>query len=98
MFQAAEPFDPVGHAMTTAQSAVKRLAVWMAAAGLAFVLYLAGAPIVISIVFHRIPAATPVLFVVYAPLDYHVRSSLPGSQMYVEYVQWNQDWYDSHFK
>ena len=55
---------------------------------LALVLYIVGAPIIVSIVIQRFPAATPALYVVYAPLDYYSRSSLPGSWLFREYAGW----------
>ncbi|MFO1092934.1 MAG: hypothetical protein U0992_06415 [Planctomycetaceae bacterium] len=66
---------------------------WTAAFVLAFVMYLAGAPIVIFTVVPKFPSATPVLMILYLPLDYYCDPSAdrPGADLYRDYAEWCRD-------
>lgn len=79
--------------MLTRRPILKRVAVWTAGVVLAFVLYLLGAPIVIFTVVPRFPSATPVLMVLYLPLDYYCDPSAdrPGADLYRDYAEWCRD-------
>lgn len=71
---------------------LERIVRWTAAGVLAFVLYLAGGPVVVSYVMPRYPWATPVLYIVYAPLAlYFSQPGLPGVERYSEYERWCRD-------
>jgi len=78
--------------MPTRRPILKRVAVWTAGVLLAFVLYLAGAPLVIFTVLPRFPAIVPVFKILYGPIDYYGRQDgWPGSHSYRNYVEWCRD-------
>lgn len=53
--------------------------------------YLAGAPIVFGLTIEHFPSWFPVVAVFYYPLDAYINAQMPGSMLYVEYVNWVRD-------
>jgi hypothetical protein len=70
---------------------LKRIALWTGAVVLLLAWYLAGAPFVAVASDRYLPAATPILAVVYSPLVYVTgRPDRPGSgfEFYRQYLRW----------
>jgi hypothetical protein len=73
----------------TRRPLLKRFDVWMATAIFAVVVYVLGAPMVVSMVMPRFPSTVPLLQVLYWPVgQYTEHPDWPGSTTYTRYAGW----------